>query len=115
MTNQFSILLADQNDIDIVALGETLEAVLNFTDWSVWKRSIRGLASVTRRNPLITTATFLTFVNNHEIWVTILVDFTNSAQQESNTGVLVTNNSQQFSFYSRVQCHFCDGFFHEFN
>ena len=35
VTNKFSVVLVDQNDIDVIAFQETLEAILKFADWSI--------------------------------------------------------------------------------
>lgn len=35
MTDEFSIVLVDKNDVDVIALQETLEAVFQLADWCV--------------------------------------------------------------------------------
>lgn len=37
MSDQFCHILVDQNDVDIISLHETLETVLNFTYWCIWR------------------------------------------------------------------------------
>lgn len=42
-----------------------------------------------------------TLVDDHEVWVTVLVDFTDSTEQEANASVLKNQNNylQKFYFY----------------
>lgn len=61
-------ILVDQDDVDVIALDEAPEAFFDFADWCV-------------------------FVDDHEVWVSVFVDFTDSAQQESNAGILVTDDA----------------------
>lgn len=35
VTDEFSVVLIDKNDVDVVALQETLEAVFQLADWCV--------------------------------------------------------------------------------
>lgn len=90
MTNQFGVVLVDQNDVDIVTLQETLETILDFTDGSVclififlWNTQ---LVIVCEHAYFVQHV--LTLVDDHEIWMTILVDLTDSAQKETYTSVL---------------------------
>lgn len=36
VTNQLGVVLINQNDVDVIALQETLEAVLDLTDRRIW-------------------------------------------------------------------------------
>lgn len=109
MSDQFCHILVDQNDVDIIALHKTLETVFYFTYWCVWnvKHVLSyewyGLSCIAGNERLMismmktlrySTAEYknlfklLTFVNHHEIGVSVLVDFTNTTQQETNASVL---------------------------
>lgn len=76
VTNQFSAVLIDKNNVDIIALNESLEAVFNFT-----YSCICGLKKNSFIDPVDKVKmNFLTFINNHKVCMTIFVDFTNSTE-----------------------------------
>ena len=46
VTNKFSVVLVDQNDIDVIALQESLEAIFKFADWSILKKYVQSFLCV---------------------------------------------------------------------
>lgn len=37
MTNQFSVVLVDEDDVNVITFHEALEAIFNFANWCVWR------------------------------------------------------------------------------
>lgn len=84
MTNEFSAVLVDQNNVDVITTNKTLEAVLDFANGCVWKLEI-NFVKIQRAKLFLKE---LTLINNHEVCMTILIDFTYSTEQEANASVL---------------------------
>uniref|UniRef100_A0A8D8U5F7 Uncharacterized protein n=1 Tax=Cacopsylla melanoneura TaxID=428564 RepID=A0A8D8U5F7_9HEMI len=83
MTDHLSNVLIDQNDINIITFDKLTESIFNVTYAGV-------------------------LIHNKEVRLAMLVDLTNTTKEESHTSILISNNCQQFSFHSRMQCHFLD-------
>lgn len=88
MSNQLSVVLIDEDDIDVVALHETLETVFNLTHGSVWKFAKKKSFFMKFSQIRLDLTVSLTLVDHHEVWMTILVDLTNSTEKESNASIL---------------------------
>ncbi|CAH0703065.1 unnamed protein product [Spodoptera exigua] len=80
MSDHLSDVLVDQDDVNVITLYKPSEAFFNFAHWGV-------------------------FVNNHEVWVSVFVDLTNPTQQETNAGILVSNDADQFTLNCHAQSH----------
>lgn len=95
VTNQLGVVLIDENDVDVIALQETLKAILNLADRRIYSKicGFSSLAISFGHVPNITQ----TFVDDHEIGVTILVDFANSTQKKTNASVLQDKNAMRSS------------------
>lgn len=96
MTNELSNILINENDVDVITLNVSLEAILNFTDGRVWKCHEIQL----RIFIFLFLRLLLTLIDNHEVCMTILVYFTNSSEKEANASVLKLRNCELIFFTS---------------
>lgn len=81
VTDELSQVLVDQNDVNVITLHETFEAIFDLTDSGI---CVRKDYFFLKFQSLI----FLTFVNDHKVWVAVLVDLADSTEEESNTSIL---------------------------
>lgn len=80
MSDHLGDVLVDQDDVNVITLHKSSEAFLNLAHWCV-------------------------FVNNHEVGVSVFVDFTNPAQQETDASILIADDADQFTLNCHAQCH----------
>lgn len=107
VTNHLGVVLVDQDDVDVVALQETLEAVLNLADGGVYPREFE--VNDSELNWLVLEK--LTLIDDHEVGVTVLVDLADSTEQEAYAGVLISDDGNKLSLDGRQKGHCGDWFF----
>lgn len=80
MTNQFSVTLIYQNNINVIAFDETLETLFNLANWCVYTgRKLKSNGWMWNEWNF-SKKIFLTFVHHHKVGMTIFIDFTNTSQ-----------------------------------